>query len=98
VVIVVTAEDEVGPAVELEPADELHMLVLAPPDVDDSVAVWLVWHDRHIRCWERIAAEHSFLADYANYMADMHVCDMRRLLADPTNLRLRQGYWDLLKK
>jgi hypothetical protein len=89
---------EVPSEVELEPAEELRMLVSAPPAIDDSVAVWLVWHERHIRCWEQIAAEHSFLADNAEYMADMHVRDMRKLLADPTNLRLRRGYWFLSRR
>jgi hypothetical protein len=92
-----TAE-QVPPAVELEPAKELDSLDRRPPAVEDSASVWLVWHERHIRCWDRIAAEYPFLADNAAYMVDGHRRDIKELLADPTSRRARHGYWDLWPK
>jgi hypothetical protein len=92
-----TAEEE-RPAVELHPADELDLLDRMPPEKKDSASVWLAWHERHITCWEWIAAEHPYLADNAAYMIDGHWRDINELLADPASRRARRGYWDLWPK
>lgn len=87
-----TAE-QVWPVIELEPVDELDLLDRMPPEVEDSASAWLAWHELHIKCWERIAAEHPLLADAATYMANSHGRDVQRLLVDPANRRARHGYW-----
>jgi hypothetical protein len=85
----------VRPVFELAPADELELLLWMPPEVEDPASVWLAWHKRHIRCWDRIADEHPWLADTAMYMANGHVRCVNALLADPDSRRARHGYWDL---
>jgi hypothetical protein len=89
-----TAE-QVQPVIELEPADELELLNWLAPEVEDSASVWLAWHKRHIRCWDRIADEHPWLEDTAMYMANGHVRDVEALVADPASPWARRGYWDL---
>ena len=90
--------DPAWSVVELDPADELELLNSMPPQVLDPASVWLAWHERHVVCWEQIAAEHSFMADNAAYMADGHRRDIKELLADPASPRARRGYWDLMPK
>jgi hypothetical protein len=92
-----TAE-QARPAVELSPADELDLLDRMPPEKEDPASVWLEWHERHVTCWERIAAEAPYLADNAAYMIDGHWRDIKELLADPASRRARRGYWDLWPK
>ena len=81
--------------VEIEPCDELDLLNSLPPEPEDPAQVWLAWHKRHIRCWDRIADEHPWLEDTAMYMANGHVRDVEALLADQASRRARHGYWDL---
>jgi hypothetical protein len=93
--MVMAAEGDVGPFVEIAPADELELLNRMPPCVEEPASVWLAWHERHMTCWERIAESHPFMEDAATYMIDGHRLDVARLLIDPDSRRARHGYWDL---
>jgi len=84
--------------VEIEPCDELDLLNVLRPERDEPASVWVAWHERHVACWEQIAALAPFLADNAAYMVRGHRREIEELLADPHSRKARRGYWDLIPR
>lgn len=75
-----------------DPANELSELGRMPPEQDAPVSVWVLWHERHIACWEQIAAKDSMFTEHSAVLGECHRRKLKELHEDPRGGG-RRGYW-----
>lgn len=63
-----------------------------PPRDDAPASVWVLWHERHIACWERLAATDTMYVWHLKEIGGSHDKALKELVENPATGG-RRGYW-----
>lgn len=75
-----------------DPSVEIYELGRTPPEVKDPAEVWKYWHERHIACWEELAAKYKWYVEWRDLVCRLHEQALKEMIEDPKRGG-RKGYW-----